>query len=1306
MVCGRTFLKVSAFVSFLLWTAIVEAQLNRGVLEGTVTDAQGAVVPGVDVTVTSTDTNVSVTSKTNGSGYYRVVDLVPGKYVAHFLMAGTFSPLDVNEIEVRAGQVIKVDAQLKLEANRQLVVVKAEIPLIETDASNFSASLGTATIQELPLPGRDIQQLIFLLPGINQSGGPPGSNFGFNSQYGTFPDPTYAFGSQVSVNGGQAGDNVWYLDGNMNLSAFAENVVVNPSPDVVQEFQVVNNGFAAEYGRTGGAVFNVVLKSGTNAPHGNLYEYLRNDATNARNPFTSIDSQGNLIKDRQLRFNNFGGTLGGPVYIPKVYNGKNKTFFFFSLDHQILHLLGNKVFTVPTARMRQGDFSEDPDVISNGLWNPYSTVGPNPSTGLFERAAFGTPVAGNPFGNNGCLASSVEAGRGQGIQTCNFSSQIPSSLMDPVANYFIKSFPAPNYNDPLSGCPMGLDGYRICHNFLGAVGSSQDPYNMSIKFDHQWSDRSRYFVEWLYNPGKYNNYRVPWTGATFPNDQTGWGSNYPVDFRNQIIAIGNTYTLRPTVINEFRGGFSRQFIDSHPNHPYPDSITDQSSVQKILAPIRIPQDPQMPVPNWGMSMPGGAGTSFGPTQWVNMTTAAEAYTISDNVTKVAGKHTFKTGLIYRLEHTGYFGPYPTAFYFGGELAQDPNTGRGGSGLSQFMMGAVATAGRNSTTGQQGKPYERFRYWGFYWQDDFRITPRFTLNFGIRYDINGLFRTRYNPQSNFCLDCPNETTGLKGKVIYSGDPEMPKGHDIAPANKNSIAPRFNFAWSPFADKKTIIRGGYDVFYTNSFAAVNAPGQASNNMPGWANVFAWQGSFYPDKCLPFSGQCVAFPLSDTTTDKALLTFPPLPPDFPAQHRDPLLGSSHLEFFTPPPHDPMVQSWNLEVERELPGKMMMSVAYVGTHGTHLMGEAFRQFNYIHTADRIKYRTTLDANIPITDIYSGKTATLLEQIYGSASLPRSLLLKQYPFYGAIQALQNQTAFDGTTIYHGLNVRLQKQYSYGLSFVAAYTFSKKINNAVTASPVALVTDPIHWARSGQIGGRAGQLPWSGGFGPGFQDPDNRNLDRAVAADDIPHMFNLAASYELPIGIDKPFLNRKGVASKLLGGWRLTSNLNAESGVPLPISGPCNELTCRPNLIGNPKFTGSRSREQQITQWINPAAFEPPFGNDQSFWANYDPNDNRAYQFGTAGMRLPGIRSPGFWNVDTALAKSFHLTDTRYFEFRWEVFNALNHQNLGFPDTNFCLPPTADGTVDRVHQDGCQFGRITNVQTDPRSMQFALKFVF
>jgi hypothetical protein len=194
-------------------------------------------------------------------------------------------------------------------------------------------------------------------------------------------------------------------------------------------------------------------------------------------------------------------------------------------------------------------------------------------------------------------------------------------------------------------------------------------------------------------------------------------------------------------------------------------------------------------------------------------------------------------------------------------------------------------------------------------------------------------------------------------------------------------------------------------------------------------------------------------------------------------------------------------------------------------------------------------------------------------------------------------------------------------------------------------------------------------------------------------------------------LNRGGLVNGIFGGWHVTGNFNGQTGLPLAVSGPCDQLTsftgsCRPDVIADPHFRGGRSKQQRIAQWMNPAAFEPVFGNDQSFWANYDPTDNRAWLFSTAGVRLPWLRSPGFWNVDSSLGKQFHITEQKYFDFRWELFNVLNHQNLGIPNTSYCLPPLPDGSVDRVHQSGCQFGRITDIQTDPRAMEFVLKFIF
>jgi hypothetical protein len=278
------------------------------------------------------------------------------------------------------------------------------------------------------------------------------------------------------------------------------------------------------------------------------------------------------------------------------------------------------------------------------------------------------------------------------------------------------------------------------------------------------------------------------------------------------------------------------------------------------------------------------------------------------------------------------------------------------------------------------------------------------------------------------------------------------------------------------------------------------------------------------------------------------------------------------------------------------------------------------------------------------------------------------------------------------------------------------IDNCCVAQTLSNVLDSLHGEEGQSSGGETrvvgnvrGQL---------YQNPDNRKVDRALDRNDIPQVLSVFGSYDLPFGVGRSFLNQKGVLNEVVGGWKLTGNFIAQSGLPLPIGCPQDTLqsaiddqvggstakTNRCNLVGDPHFSGGRSKQQQIADWINPAAFQPSFGGDQTFWANPNPADPREWQFGNMGPVLPSMRSPGFWNLDAALTKNFQISESKYFEFRWEAFNALNHMNPGYPSTGYCLPPTASGGTDLVHQAGCGFGLITNIQTDPRSMEFALKF--
>jgi hypothetical protein len=325
--------------------------------------------------------------------------------------------------------------------------------------------------------------------------------------------------------------------------------------------------------------------------------------------------------------------------------------------------------------------------------------------------------------------------------------------------------------------------------------------------------------------------------------------------------------------------------------------------------------------------------------------------------------------------------------------------------------------------------------------------------------------------------------------------------------------------------------------------------------------------------------------------------------------------------------------------------------------------------------------------------------------------VLTPYPQYTSVPINTNP---DGFSRYNSLQVKAQKRYAHGLDFILAYSFQKTIAAANTGSLLGNSANPTTLGRNvGRIsfvpGSSSGATPDRGGAGA--EIPDNRILYRALSPDDIPHVLNIAASYELPFGPGKQFMSAGGAAGKIFGGWKLTQNWNAQSGVPMLISSPCNAVSCRPDLIGDPSQGRSgKSRQQLENQWFNPAAFEAPFGSDPAVIAGITSGTadfnalDQWWHYGTIGSRSPFTRMPGFWNVDTSLAKDIQFGETRRLQFRWDLYNALNHQNLGVPNNSWCLPPNADGSTDAIHIFGCQFGKITNVQTDPRSMQFGVKF--
>jgi hypothetical protein len=1234
-------------------------------------------MPNVDVTVRNVGTGVETRLKTNSVGFYFVTEQVPGVYEVRFRAQG-FSVLELTDVTVTAGVVTTADANMRVGDTAQSVQVTAEPPLVDASSSNFGTAVDNRYIEDMPLPGRDIQTLVQFIPGVVQSSGPSGAVFGFNSQFGGFPDPMHFVGSSISVNGSQAGANGWYLEGSLNATVGAESVVVNPSPDAVSEFHLVSNGLAAEYGRTSGAVVNVVLKSGTNQPHGSLYYYNRNSFFSATNPFARRDESGNPFLQPRINYNAPGGTFGGPVVIPKVYNGRNRTFFFVSEDASILHENVNRILTVPLAAEKYGDFTGDPRFAAlcnpaggatNCLYDPWTTTAPD-ANGYQHRTPFPTPV-------------------------------IPLSRINPLAQFYLQSLPDPNFVDPLQ---QGAGGCGItCNNYIGAVGSGMTTHNVSVKIDHRISDKHTLFVDWLYNPSNYENFRYPWNGPT-AQLQTGVMGAQPFEARNQLAIVGLTSSITPTLVNEARFSFGRQPLIALPN---PDSVTGNSAVKQAVQGMNFWLfDPLQSVPTISVD-----SLMWGPLPYQSsMSMGQQAYTFSDNITKVLGKHTIKGGFAFRRNNLFNVSALGYNLSFQPDATNDPVSGLGGSGLATFLLGWVDKGQPN--TAVQAAPWQTNDDYSVFGQDEFRVRPNLTLSYGLRWDVYGWIRERHNMLAAINFDAPNpEIPAYNGRLDYVGTSNHPD-RNLYPANKGDLGPRFGFAWSPIP--KTVVRGAFGIVYSNSGSAVFGQNNGSFSSAGnWIPVSIPTTDPYPNGLTP------SFVLGQPAPT---LNLPNLAAN--AQNGVQNIGT-WVATFLKPPKDAYVENWSFFIQHELPGNWVIDAGYVGTHGMHLAGDEVRALNNVPTSVLMNLRSKINLNYPVDPAI----ATLapgygcsLDTTINKAMCSGWYAFLPYPQYSGIAAMM---APDGYNRYNAGQLRVEKRYSHGLNFIAAYTYSK---NIVSEGLGALVANTLGPTSGGTKGvGRIAFVPGAagGGSADGYthtnaDDYDNRKRYDALAPDDTPHVLNLAATYELPFGKGKPFLSGGGLGDKVFGGWKISQNWNFQSGVPLAFTCPYNGIYSKYcNAVGDLSAgRSSKTKAQREDQWFNPAALQPTWGLDPNL--NYalanggypdgtplNPDTVDSYWvYGNAGLRPPSGRAPAFWNMDASLMKEWKIKETRSLTFRYDLLNALNHQNLGIPNTSWCLPPNADGSTDLIHQYGCQFGKITNVQTDPRAMQFGLKFIF
>jgi hypothetical protein len=655
-------------------------------ITGRVVDSSQALIVGASIEVTNIDTGIQRKTVSNSEGLYTLPLLPPGRYSIRVGAEGF-------RAEVRQGLTLVVDQTARLDfvlspgSVVESISVTATAPLVDSSSATVGTVIENQRVSELPLNGRNTMALVMLTPGVKSNAGPTNSGFG---------DRGTAL-SSISINGGPSGMNNLMLDGGNNVDSYQMGVNINPVVDAVQEFKVMSNTMSAEYGFTAGGVVNMITKSGTNELRGTLYEFVRNDKFDARRTFA-------LQRD-PFRYNQFGGVIGGPVRLPGLYNGKDRTFFFFNYEEWRFRRYANPVFTVPIEEQRRGDFSRLLDAAGRQIpiHDPWSTRA-NPAGSGFVR---------DPFPGN----------------------VIPASRIDPVANNYLAFYPLPN-RPPLNPFTNEL-------NFAGSNAEKRSMRQHTSRMDHRLSNSNSLFGRYSY----YQHYTDGGIGGVLPQPVVRQRFDR---WNNHNFILSDTHTFAPTLLNEFRAGVARLYF------PFNVASFGGNWPQKLGLPPIVPPD-TIPAVNNGLPsiVTGTAGLR-----------AATTWQFQNTLTHIRARHTLKSGAEVRIQRANNLqrSAPSGSFNFPLALTGNPQSPAGtGSAFATFLTGAVGNASVTTHLGQAQHGHSL----SFFVQDDWKLARRLTVNLGLRYDYQPWPVERYNRVSNFNPFAREPIRGLLGRQEFAG-----------------------------------------------------------------------------------------------------------------------------------------------------------------------------------------------------------------------------------------------------------------------------------------------------------------------------------------------------------------------------------------------------------------------------------------------------------------------------------------------------------------------------------------------------------
>ena len=1164
----------------VLWMSVgsLHAQTTNGSIQGTVSDPNGGTVAGASVTARNLDTGLTQATSTTDAGIYSLPNLPPGRYSV-VVEAPGLKKHSQEGVTVSTGTTVSLDIPMQIGAVSDNVTVIADASQLQTATSEIGSTVEPVLVANLPLAiGGTIRnpvEFIKLVPGfVGSVDNNPGSNAS----------------DDFKVNGGQEGGTDILVDG-VSISLVSPNTQWNKgvSTDAVDEFRVLQSNFSPEYGQSGDGIVSLTLKSGTNQVHGSVYDYFRNTGLNANSWVNNLTGSKRSV-DKQ---NDFGGTFGGPVWVPKIYNGKNRTFFFFAYEGFRLKNGGTQFDDFPNEDFRKGDFS--------ALL---------PSVQLYDPTTHAA-IPGNILTNDP-----------------NFT---PSKVMTNVFALL----------PPTNG---GLTSNVIDHTVSSTTANLID-----IKIDHVISEKHRISG-----------------GFDYDNTKTGGSSNLGPIFGSSLpqntryARISDNYVFSPTVVNQALFGFSRRYRGEVANslgQGYPDTIG-----------LTGVNNTTFPCIKWG-------GTNYQVNNCGDSQFADNVFQINDAVSWVKGKHSFKFGGEIRMLQFNVRRLTQGSGEFDFGSAQTSSTGDA-SGLGGYSV-ASSLFGLSDTTTLNYGNFSGVRYKDFamYAQDSYKFSSKLTLNYGLRYDIDLPAGEAFDRFSAVDPNLPNPDAGnILGAYTYFGSGTGRNGHKRPQdVYHKAFGPRLGFAYS--INDKTVIRGGYGIFYESMK----------------------EGSFADQDGLGFFNRQTVDVTNGGPTqidDGITHIFPPTGPLTPGGQNN-QNGVILVPADTGRPAD--IQTWNLDIQRQVMNNLMVSVAYVGSKGTHLpaLNIIPNQVNPSFLA--LGGELTMPSSCLAADTCPKSVAAGLTLPYAGFTGNINQLLRPFPQYGNFNQEDNSFTPDrtGNSTYNAMQLQVNKRFAQGLSFLVSYTVSKNITDADSAGP--------------GVSGFIGTNSFIG------ENSYNRKAEKAVSQLDTPQSLVASFFYELPVGRGKRYLNSGGMTDRVVGGWYVSTILSYHSGTPTEVYGDCNG-TAGAVLFGGCNVTGAGARVNIVpgVRQTNASNFNP---TSEPFWnpAAFTPAENCAASattcaFGNEGRSLPLARSFGGKNEDFTIGKKTRLIGEKAtVDFQASFFNMFNRHIYSTPSNVFGpslqTPFIAAGQPGCSGPTACGFGAITN-SSGPRIIQFGLKISY